>query len=71
MIRHPIYAGFLLMFLSSAMATGKLGGIIGFVTLLVGCLLRIRLEEDLMMKHFPVEYCEYKKNTKALVPYLW
>ncbi len=71
LIRHPIYAGFLLMFLGSAMATSKLGGIIGFVILLAGCLLRIRLEEDLMMKHFPVEYCEYKKNTKALVPFLW
>ncbi len=70
-IRHPIYAGQLLMFTGVALALGKIGGIIGIVIFLVSCLLRIGLEEDLMMKHFPVEYCEYKKKTKALVPYLW
>lgn len=70
-IRHPIYAGQLLTFTGVALALGKIGGIIGIVIFLVSCLLRIGLEEDLMMKHFPVEYCEYKKKTKALVPYLW
>jgi protein-S-isoprenylcysteine O-methyltransferase len=32
---------------------------------------RIRIEEGYMLKLFPAEYPEYKKRTKALVPFLW
>lgn len=59
------------MLLSLALEIGKLGGFISLAVFLVKFLMRIRLEEDLMIRHFPAEYQEYKKNTKALVPFLW
>ena len=59
------------MFLGSALAIGKLGGFIAVAIFLVKCLLRIGREENLMTKHFPLEYREYKNSTKAIVPFLW
>ena len=68
-VRHPIYTGFLFLFLGTAFAVGKIGGFIGFGVLLVGCVLRIQQEEELLMKHFMEEYRTYKKRVKALIPY--
>jgi protein-S-isoprenylcysteine O-methyltransferase Ste14 len=70
-IRHPIYTGILLMFLSSALIVGKLGGVLGLAILLIRFLLRIAQEEELMTRQFPAEYGEYKKSTNALVPFVW
>ena len=69
-VRHPIYTGFLLMFLGSALVVGKLGGFIGFVILFTGCLIRIIQEELLLTKHFKEKYISYKKRVKSLIPYV-
>lgn len=70
-VRHPIYTGFLSLFLGSALAAGTIGGLIGVVLLLCGCLLRIRQEEQLMMKHFKEQYTLYKQSAKRLIPYVF
>jgi protein-S-isoprenylcysteine O-methyltransferase Ste14 len=69
-IRHPIYTGFLLMFFALALDVGKIGGLIGFAVLLIGVFLRIKQEEDLLIKHFKEKYILYKNKTKALLPYI-
>jgi protein-S-isoprenylcysteine O-methyltransferase Ste14 len=39
---------------------------VGAVTLFF----KLKIEESLMIQTFPVEYPEYKKRTKALVPFV-
>jgi len=34
-------------------------------------LLRTRAEDELLAHHFPDEYPEYHKRTKALIPFVW
>jgi protein-S-isoprenylcysteine O-methyltransferase Ste14 len=69
-VRHPIYAGCLLACIGSAIACG---GAWIFLLILLGSLFlwRVGAEDRLMEKQFPKEYPEYKKRTKAMIPYIW
>jgi protein-S-isoprenylcysteine O-methyltransferase Ste14 len=70
-IRHPIYSGMCLMFLGTAFAVGRIGGFIGFAIFFLGLWFKSRQEERLMIKHFGRKYLDYKKRTKALIPYVF
>lgn len=70
-VRHPIYTGFLLMFLGTALVIGRLGLLIGFAVCFVGFWIKLRQEEALMIKRFKGDYLSYKKRVKALIPYLF
>lgn len=69
-LRHPIYTGILLAMLGSSIAVGRVWLV---VLMVVGLFLiySARTEEQLMMQAFPREYPEYKKKTKALIPFVW
>jgi protein-S-isoprenylcysteine O-methyltransferase Ste14 len=69
--RHPIYSGILMAFIGTFMGTGRVrtAALLGFVVVVV--ILKIRIEESLMMRQFPGEYPAYRKSTKALVPFLF
>jgi protein-S-isoprenylcysteine O-methyltransferase Ste14 len=69
-VRHPIYTGFLLLFLGTALAIGRIGPFVGLVILFIGLWIKLRQEEALMLKHFGKKYLDYKKRTKALIPFL-
>jgi protein-S-isoprenylcysteine O-methyltransferase len=70
LIRHPIYAGFLGLFLGSVMTIGQLRGVVFMGLILPGIYLKARWEEKLLSAAFPNEYPAYKKSTKALIPFL-
>ncbi len=70
-VRHPIYTGFLLIFLGTTLALERLGGFIGFALCFIGLGIKLRQEEALMVKHFKENYLSYKKRVKALIPYLF
>jgi protein-S-isoprenylcysteine O-methyltransferase Ste14 len=70
-VRHPIYTGMLLMILGTALSLGTLGAMIGFLSILLGVLLKLNEEEALMTEHFAQEYKSYKKRTKTLIPFIW
>jgi protein-S-isoprenylcysteine O-methyltransferase Ste14 len=70
-VRHPIYAGLLLMLLGTTLALGRLHAVIGLAACAVSFWIKIRQEEALMMRHFPRSYIEYRHCTKALVPFIW
>ncbi len=70
-VRHPIYTGILIMALGLALSYGTLGAGVGLAIVLFAILLKLRDEESLLSEHFPVDYPEYKKHTKRLVPFLW
>jgi protein-S-isoprenylcysteine O-methyltransferase Ste14 len=67
-VRHPIYSAILTMFLGSAIAIGRLGGLIGLPLVVLGVWLKLTQEEALMTAHFPAEYASYRSQVKALVP---
>jgi protein-S-isoprenylcysteine O-methyltransferase Ste14 len=69
-VRHPIYTGLLLAYLSTAIVHGELRGFVGFFLLLLGFGLKLRMEEDFMVQQFGNAYLDYKQRVKALVPFV-
>ena len=70
LVRHPIYTGLLTAFLGTALVHGEIGGLIGFLLLLIGFGTKLRMEETFMTQQFGETYVEYKHRVKALVPFL-
>lgn len=70
-VRHPIYSGFLAAALGTSLTLGLLNGFLGTLAMLAAFLIRVRREELLMTEIFPDQYPEYRKKTKALVPWIW
>lgn len=69
-VRHPIYSGFMLAFLGTAIVEGELRGLVGFLLVVLGWWMKLRLEENFMAQQFGNTYSDYKKRVKALVPYV-
>jgi protein-S-isoprenylcysteine O-methyltransferase Ste14 len=67
-VRHPIYAGFLAAMLATAITIGTLASYLAVAVGLVAFLLRIHIEEGLMLSQFPDAYRAYQRRTPALVP---
>jgi len=70
-MRHPIYSGFFLMGLGTVLFVNVSYFWIIFIVALILFVIRIKKEEQLMIKHFPKEYPEYKKKVKALIPFIF
>jgi protein-S-isoprenylcysteine O-methyltransferase Ste14 len=70
LVRHPIYTGGLIAAIGSAIVAG---GAWVFLLIILGSLFiwRVGAEDKLMAQQFPNEYPEYKKRTKALIPFLF
>lgn len=69
-VRHPIYTGLLLLFIGNAIIVGDYRAIIAVIIVFVSFWLKLKKEEKLLTKTFGSQYTEYKKKTKALIPYL-
>jgi protein-S-isoprenylcysteine O-methyltransferase len=69
-VRHPIYTGLLLAYVSTAIVHGELRGFVGFFLLLLGFGLKLRMEETFMVQQFGNAYLDYKRRVKALVPFV-
>lgn len=71
-IRHPSYCGMLLISLGVVIGYASLIGLAGFVFLLIpGLVFRMRVEENLLLTQFGVEYQEYASRTRKLIPGIW
>jgi protein-S-isoprenylcysteine O-methyltransferase Ste14 len=68
-IRHPIYTGFLLAMLGSAIALSPLF-VLPLVLFAVYFSLAARREERYMAEKFPEQYPAYMKRTKMLLPFV-
>ena len=68
-VRHPIYAGLLLMILGTAVLVRRVGGFVALAICFCGFWVKLRREEALLTKHLP-GYSEYMRRTKALVPFI-
>jgi protein-S-isoprenylcysteine O-methyltransferase Ste14 len=72
LIRHPAYAGYLLMALGISLGYASLVGLISVLILLVPSLIyRVNVEEKLLTLHFGAAYRQYMRRTKRLIPGIW
>ena len=69
-VRHPIYTGILAMSAGTAIAMGYFGSFLGLILLFVSFWLKLKREEDLMLKHFPAKYPAYQRRVKRIIPFL-
>jgi len=69
-VRHPIYTGILAMCLATAIEAGQLRCWIALILMGTGFWIKLSQEERLMLRHFPETYPLYKKQVKALVPWI-
>ena len=70
-VRHPMYADLITIFLFIPLALGSFWAVIFFVLVCVVIIFRIYNEEDFLKKNLPgyVEYCQ--KVRYRLIPYVW
>lgn len=69
-VRNPIYSSLLLMLLGTAIAVGRVRGVVALALALAGFWIKLRQEEALMLRQFPSEYADYRRRVKALIPFL-
>jgi protein-S-isoprenylcysteine O-methyltransferase Ste14 len=69
-VRHPIYTGAILAIIGTMLVSAVAWCVV--LAILCGVFVhRVQREESLMTQQFPNTYPEYKKRTKALVPFIW
>jgi protein-S-isoprenylcysteine O-methyltransferase Ste14 len=59
------------MGLGTAIVSGLLVAFVGLLFFFIGFCIKLRQEEDLLIRRFPSEYPAYKLRVKALVPFLF
>jgi protein-S-isoprenylcysteine O-methyltransferase Ste14 len=69
-IRHPIYAGFLLIMSGFIQGSPSVLRFLAFGILFISCLLKI-IREEYILEHYIEEYPTYKKKTRLLIPYFF
>jgi protein-S-isoprenylcysteine O-methyltransferase Ste14 len=70
LVRHPIYTGILPGFVGATIAHGQLRALLSLF-LAAACFQRkIQLEERLLVGHFGDEYRDYRRQVRALIPFI-
>lgn len=69
-VRHPIYTGLLLLFTGNAIIVGDYRGIIAVLIVFISFWFKLTKEEKLLTDNFGNQYTEYRKRTKALIPFI-
>lgn len=69
-IRHPIYAGFLLIMCAFVQGYASISRFVAFLILLICVLLKILYDERQIEKEH-TEYKHYQKKTHRIIPYFW
>jgi protein-S-isoprenylcysteine O-methyltransferase Ste14 len=70
-VRHPIYTGFLLTVLGTALGFGSGRGFLAFAVTLWSLVYKLRREESFLRDQFGTEYARYRQEVHAaLVPLL-
>jgi protein-S-isoprenylcysteine O-methyltransferase Ste14 len=71
-IRHPGYAGLLLVIIAVALFIGNWWSLAWLTVAVAGALVfRIRVEEGALMENLGDEYRDYAATHKRLVPFIW
>jgi protein-S-isoprenylcysteine O-methyltransferase Ste14 len=70
-VRHPIYAGILLAIAGSALVAGELTALLAVVIMGAAYLRKVRMEEAVLLDVFGEEYQRYRREVRALIPFLF
>ena len=71
-IRHPSYFGSLLSFIGFGLTLNNwISLFIILIPVLISFIYRINIEEKLLSEQIGLEYIDYKKSTKKLLPYIY
>jgi len=70
-VRHPIYTGLLVAVLGTAVVFGEIGCFIALPLALFAWRNKWLIEEGFMREQFGVEYEQYMRDVKALIPFVW
>jgi protein-S-isoprenylcysteine O-methyltransferase Ste14 len=70
LMRHPIYSGFLLAALGTAISNGEYRGLLAIYLLFVALLAKACAEEQAMFEQFGAEYLQYSMRVKRFVPFV-
>jgi protein-S-isoprenylcysteine O-methyltransferase Ste14 len=70
-VRHPIYSGFMLATLGTAIVEGEVAGLVSTAMIVVAWGYKARVEEAFMIEQFGAEYEQYRRDVKGLVPLVW
>ncbi len=72
LIRHPAYAGYLLIALGLAVGYSSLAAFAAIlIFLLPSVLCRMYVEDRLLAEHFGAQFSQYASRTKHLIPGIW
>jgi protein-S-isoprenylcysteine O-methyltransferase Ste14 len=69
-IRHPIYTGFDMAFLGTALAIGQWRGLAAFVVISIAHTMKARKEEAWLAREFGVAFEEHRRRTGMFLPRL-
>jgi protein-S-isoprenylcysteine O-methyltransferase Ste14 len=69
-VRHPIYSGFMLATVGSALAFGEMAGVVAVVLVVAAWSYKASLEEATMVEQFGLEYERYRGQVNALLPFI-
>lgn len=69
-VRHPIYSGLLLALLGTAVAIGEVRGLAALALAFGAFWWKSRTEEAFMSQTFGDRYAQYKRQVKALIPFV-
>jgi protein-S-isoprenylcysteine O-methyltransferase Ste14 len=72
LIRHPSYAGLLMIFLGLGIHSNHMVGILALTLPVIWAIhYRIGIEEAAMSAFFGIEYKQYRAHTRKLIPYMY
>ena len=69
-VRHPIYTGILLGLVGTAFVYGAIRGFIGVVICGFALWIKSQTEEHFMVQQFGEQYVQYRREVRALIPYI-
>jgi protein-S-isoprenylcysteine O-methyltransferase Ste14 len=70
-VRHPMYLGVILVVSGLPVYAASLHVFFAMLVLIPIILIRITLEEKLLLEEFQDAYQEYRETTKKLIPFIY
>lgn len=70
LVRHPIYTAILGMFVGMATVSGDLHAFVAVVVIAIAYWRKIRIEERNLSELFGATYDDYRRSTRALIPWV-